>query len=59
MTPKKTKPEPDDKESKQPGLLKLPRRSSKSFSKKAFENAFDKIVKKKRLTQSSVSKDES
>lgn len=58
MTPKKTKPEPDDKE-QAARFIEAAKKIKEPLSKKAFENAFDKIVKKKRLTQSSVSKDES
>lgn len=51
MSAKKKKPEPDDKK-QYARFLEAAKKIEEPLPKKAFEEAFDKIVKKKRVTKS-------
>jgi hypothetical protein len=50
MNPRKKKPEPDDKE-QSARFIEAAKKVEESLSKKDFEEAFDKIAKKKRVSK--------
>ncbi len=50
MSSRKKKPEPDDKE-QAARFIEAAKKIEEPLSKKAFEEVFDKIVKKKRVTK--------
>ncbi|MGP8049965.1 MAG: hypothetical protein ACLPYB_05080 [Desulfobaccales bacterium] len=50
MTPKKTKPEPDDKE-QYARFIEAAKQIDNPGAKKAFDDAFDKIIKTKKKSK--------